>query len=186
VRRLRFSAGEKKGKKKREKRDMALTLISNSFKDGDYLPNDLILSADFGFGCAGRNRSPHLKWSDAPAGTKSFAVTCYDPDAPTGSGFWHWLVVNIPAGVSELAEGGGGAGGQLPAGALQTRTDFGAPGYGGPCPPPGDHPHRYLFTIFSVKTDRLDVRADTSAAVVGFNLNFNTLARADIMGLFKR
>jgi Raf kinase inhibitor-like YbhB/YbcL family protein len=171
---------------RRKIKDMAFTLVSNSFKDGDYLPNDLILSADFGFGCAGRNRSPHLKWSDAPAGTKSFAVTCYDPDAPTGSGFWHWLVVNIPASVSELPEGAGSAGGQLPAGVLQTRTDFGAPGYGGPCPPPGDHPHRYLFTIFAVKTDRLDVRADTSAAVVGFNLNFNTLARADIMGLFKR
>jgi len=176
--RLRFSAGEKD--------DMAFTLVSDSFKDGDYLPNDLILSADFGFGCAGRNRSPHLKWSDAPAGTKSFAVTCYDPDAPTGSGFWHWLVVNIPASVSELAEGAGSAGGQLPAVALQTRTDFGAPGYGGPCPPPGDHPHRYLFTIFAVKIDRLDVTAETSAAVVGFNLNFNTLARADLMGLFKR
>ncbi len=74
----------------------------------------------------------------------------------------------------------------MPAGALQTRTDFGVPGYGGPCPPEGDHPHRYLFTVFAVKTDKLDVKADTSAAVVGFNLHFNTLARAEIMGLFKR
>ena len=112
---------------------MAFTVSSNSFKDGDYLAKDFILSADFGFGCAGGNKSPHLKWSGAPAGTKSFAVTCYDPDAPTGSGFWHWLVVNIPADVSELAPGAGSAGGKLPAGALQTRTDFGAPGYGGPC-----------------------------------------------------
>ncbi len=79
---------------------MAFTVTSNSFKDGDYLPKDFILSADFGFGCAGGNKSPHLKWSGAPAGTKSFAVTCYDPDAPTGSGFWHWLVVNIPANVT--------------------------------------------------------------------------------------
>jgi Raf kinase inhibitor-like YbhB/YbcL family protein len=118
--------------------------------------------------------------------TKSFAVTCYDPDAPTGSGFWHWLAVNISANVSELAEGAGSAGGKLPAGALQTRTDFGAPGYGGPCPPAGDHPHRYLFTVFAVKADRLAVKADTSAAVVGFNLHFNTLAKAEIMGLFKR
>jgi len=165
---------------------MTFTVASNSFKDGDYLPSDFILSSDFGFGCAGRNRSPHLKWSSAPEGTQSFAVTCYDPDAPTGSGFWHWLVVNIPANVSELAEGVGRAGGKLPAGALQTRTDFGAPGYGGPCPPEGDHPHRYLFTVFAVKTDKLDVKADTSAAVVGFNLHFNTLARAEIMGLFKR
>jgi Raf kinase inhibitor-like YbhB/YbcL family protein len=162
---------------------MAFTLVSNSFKDGDYLANDLILSADLGFGGASRNKSPRLKWSDAPSGTKSFAVTCYGPDALTGSGFWHWLVVNIPADESELPEGAGSASGQLPASALQTRTDFGAPGYGGPRPPPGDHPYRDLFTIFAAKTDRLDVKADTSAAVVGFNLNFNTLARAEIMGL---
>ncbi len=106
---------------------MAFTIISNSFKDGDYLPKEFILSADFGFGCAGGNTSPHLAWSDAPEGTKSFAVTCYDPDAPTGSGFWHWLVVNIPANVSALPQGAGSAGGKLPTGALQTRTDFGAP-----------------------------------------------------------
>ena len=165
---------------------MTFTVTSNSFKDGDHLPNDFILSADFGFGCAGGNKSPHLQWSHAPVGTKSFAVTCYDPDAPTGSGFWHWLVVNIPANVSELPEGAGSAGGRLPNGASQTRTDFGAPGYGGPCPPQGDHPHRYLFTVFAVKVDKLDVTANTSAAVVGFNLHFNTLARAGIMDLYKR
>jgi Raf kinase inhibitor-like YbhB/YbcL family protein len=165
---------------------MAFTVTSNSFKDGDYLAKDFILSADFGFGCAGGNTSPHLAWSDAPAGTKSFAITCFDPDAPTGSGFWHWLVVNIPATVSELAQGAGNTGGKLPAGALQTRTDLGTPGYFGPCPPEGDHPHRYLFTVFAVKTDKLDVKADTSAAVIGFNLHFNTLAKASIMGLFKR
>ena len=131
-----------------------------------------ILSADYGFGCAGGNRSPRLKWSGAPAGTRSFAVTLYDPDAPTGSGFWHWLVVNIPADIAELAVGAGEVrGGSLPAGALQTRTDFGAPGYGGPCPPAGDHPHRYLFTVFAVKTEGLNVSADSSGAVVGFNLH---------------
>ncbi len=94
--------------------------------------------------------------------------------------------MNIPATVSELAEGAGSKGGTLPAGAVQTRTDFGASGYGGPCPPEGDHPHRYLFTVFGVKTEKLDVKPDTSAAVVGFNLHFNTLAKAEIMGLFKR
>ena len=115
---------------------MTFTVSSNSFNDGDYLPSDFILSADFGFGCAGGNKSPHLQWSGVPEGTKSFAITCFDPDAPTGSGFWHWLVVNIPPSVSELAEGAGSAG-KLPSGALQTRTDFSAPGYGGACPPPG-------------------------------------------------
>jgi Raf kinase inhibitor-like YbhB/YbcL family protein len=166
---------------------MAFTVKSNSFKDGDYLAADHILSADFGFGCAGRNLSPHLAWSEAPTGTKSFAVICFDPDAPTGSGFWHWLVVNIPSTVSELVlDAGNAKAPKLPNGALQTRTDFGAPGYGGPCPPPGDHPHRYLFTVFAVSAASLPVTADTSAAVVGFQLNFNTLAKASIMGLYKR
>ena len=164
---------------------MAFTVTSNSFKDGDYLGRDVILSADYGFGCAGGNKSPHLAWSGAPAGTKSFAVHCLDPDAPTGSGFWHWVVVNIPANVGELPVGAGNAGGKLPAGALQTRTDFGVPGYGGPCPPEGDHPHRYLFTVFAV-SDMLGVTADTSAAVIGFQLHFKALAKASLMGLFKR
>jgi Raf kinase inhibitor-like YbhB/YbcL family protein len=166
---------------------MTFTIRSNSFSDGDYLANAHILSADFGFGCQGSNQSPHLAWSGAPAGTKSFAVTCFDPDAPTGSGFWHWLMVNIPPGVTELDVGAGNPkSAKLPQGALQTRTDFGTPGYGGPCPPPGDHPHRYLFTVFAVGVERLQVTADTSAAVIGFQLHFNTLARAAIMGLYKR
>jgi Raf kinase inhibitor-like YbhB/YbcL family protein len=165
---------------------MAFTVTSNSFKDGDYLPKEFILSADFGFGCAGGNKSPHLKWSGAPEATRSYAVTCFDPDAPTGSGFWHWLVVNIPTNITEFAVGAGSAGGKLPGGALQTRTDYGAPGYGGPCPPEGDHPHRYLFTVFAVDSETLPVKADSSAAVVGFNLHFATLAKAEIMGLFKR
>src|SRR6516165_10510150 len=136
---------------------MTFTVSSNSFDDGDYLSNDFILSIDFGFGCAGGNRSPHLKWSGVPEGTKSFAVTCFDPDAPTGSGFWHWLVVNIPAGVTELPlDAGNPKASKLPEGALQVRTDFGAPGYGGPCSPEGDHPHRYFFTVFAVSADKLD------------------------------
>ena len=107
---------------------MTFKVTSSSFRDGDYLGADHVLSADFGFGCAGGNKSPHLAWSGAPAGTKSFAVTCFDPDAPTGSGFWHWLVVNIPANVTELAlDAGNPKSPKLPAGALQTRTDFGAP-----------------------------------------------------------
>jgi Raf kinase inhibitor-like YbhB/YbcL family protein len=161
-------------------------LTSNSFKDGDYLGQDHILSEAYGFGCAGGNQSPHLAWTEPPEGTKSFAVTCFDPDAPTGSGFWHWVVVNIPADVRELPLGAGSEGGDLPAGALQVRTDFGQPGYGGPCPPEGDHPHRYLFTIHAVGAEELPVTADTAAAVVGFNLHFGTLAKSTLMGLYKR
>jgi Raf kinase inhibitor-like YbhB/YbcL family protein len=150
---------------------MPLTLSSQSFRDGDYLPEAHILSKDFGFGCAGGNQSPHLTWSGAP----------------TGSGFWHWLVVNIPVTTTELPlDAGNPHAGKLPVGALQTRTDFGKPGYGGPCPPQNDHPHRYIFTVFAVSQEALPVTSDTSAAVVGFNLNFSTLAKAALMGLFKR
>ncbi|MFI5281197.1 MAG: YbhB/YbcL family Raf kinase inhibitor-like protein [Gemmatimonadales bacterium] len=164
-----------------------MNLKSDSFKDGDYLKQEHVLSADYGFGCSGANKSPHLRWEGAPAGTKSFAVTCFDPDAPTGSGFWHWVVANIPPNVTELPlDAGNPSSGKMPAGALQVRTDFGKPGYGGPCPPQGDHPHRYLFTLFAVSMDALPVTADTAAAVVGFYLNFNTLAKASLMGLFKR
>jgi Raf kinase inhibitor-like YbhB/YbcL family protein len=166
---------------------MPMRLTSDSFRDGDYLGQEHLLSADYGFGCSGRNRSPHLRWEGAPVGTKSFAITCFDPDAPTGSGFWHWVVVNIPPTVTELSLAAGDpASGKLPAGALQVRTDFGKPGYGGPCPPEGDHPHRYVFTAHAVSMDKLPVTADTSAAVVGFYLNSNTLAKASLMGLYKR
>jgi len=161
-------------------------LTSANFKEGETLGNDLILSEDFGFGCAGGNKSPQLSWSGAPAETQSFALTMFDPDAPTGSGFWHWLMVNIPKDVTELALGAGNPGGALPAGALQTRTDFGAPGYGGPCPPEGHGPHRYVFTLFAVGADALPVEADSMPAVVGFNLNFATLAKATLTGVFGR
>lgn len=166
---------------------MVMVLTSANFKDGDYLNNDHILSEAYGFGCAGGNASPQLSWRGAPEGAKSFAVTCFDPDAPTGSGFWHWVVVNIPPTVTSLAMGAGNPErNALPAGALQVRTDFGAPGYGGPCPPAGDHPHRYIFTVSAVSLEALPVTADTSAAVVGFYLHFNTLDKATLMGLYKR
>jgi len=166
---------------------MAFTVSSNSFQDGDYLDNAHILSADFGFGCAGNNQSPHLAWSEAPAGTKSFAITCFDPDAPTGSGFWHWLVVNIPPDVTELAaDAGNPKAPQLPRGALQTRTDFGTPGYGGPCPPAGDKPHRYIFTVYALKVDKIDVDAQSSAAMVGFMTQSNSLGKATFTATYGR
>src|SRR5919197_990076 len=148
-----------------------MQVTSSSFKDGDYLAMDHVLSENFGFGCAGGNKSPQLSWSGAPDGTRSFAVTCYDPDAPTGSGFWHWVVVNIPTNVTELPlDSGNLQANLLPPSALQTRTELGSTGYIGPCPPQGDHPHRYIFTVFAVGVETLPVQADTSPAVVGFQL----------------
>ena len=140
-----------------------------------------------GFGCTGTNLSPALTWSGAPAGAKSFALTVYDPDAPTGSGFWHWVVFNIPASATGLPKNAGDPKANLmPQGAVQSRTDFGVPGWGGPCPPAGDKPHRYIFTLFAVDVDHLDANADTTAAVVGFNLHFHTVAKATFTGKFGR
>jgi len=159
-------------------------LTSADVKAGGTVENTYVFK---GFGCEGGNASPALSWSGAPAGTKSFAITVYDPDAPTGSGFWHWTVVNIPATTSGLARGAGEAGGKnLPAGAVMGRTDFGSAAYGGPCPPKGDKPHRYIFTVFAVKTDKLDIDGNASGAIVGFNLHFNTLAKATFTATYGR
>jgi Raf kinase inhibitor-like YbhB/YbcL family protein len=166
---------------------MAFAVHSDSFKDGEVLTSKHILSQDVGFGCAGENKSPHLSWRDVPSGTKSFAVTCFDPDAPTGSGFWHWVMVNIPADTTQLALDAGNRNlTASPKSALQSRTDFGTPGYNGPCPPAGDKPHRYIFTVHALNTDHLPVTADTSAAMIGFQLHFATIEKANITGLFGR
>ncbi|MRD48649.1 YbhB/YbcL family Raf kinase inhibitor-like protein [Caenimonas koreensis] len=139
------------------------------------------------FGCTGENKSPALKWSGAPKDTKSFAVTVYDPDAPTGSGFWHWFVYNIPASVTELPANAGAAGGaNLPKGASQNRIDYGFAAWGGPCPPQGDKPHRYIFTVHALKTDKLDLGADTTAAVAGFMTNANTIGKASFTAKYGR
>jgi len=159
-------------------------LSSPDIKAGSTIKAEQVFN---GFGCTGGNVSPALNWSGAPAGTKSFAVTVYDPDAPTGSGFWHWVVANIPADAKGLAKKAGDVkSGLAPKGALQTRTDFGVPGYGGPCPPKGDKPHRYVFKVFAVDVDHLDVTADTSAAVVGFNLHFHTKGVATFTAKYGR
>ena len=140
-----------------------------------------------GFGCSGENKSPALKWSGAPKGTKSFAVTAYDPDAPTGSGWWHWMVINIPANVSELPSNAGAANSTtLPAGAVQSRTDFGVAAWGGPCPPQGDKPHRYIFTVYALKTDKLDVPADATAALTGYMIHGNMLGKASFTAKYGR
>jgi Raf kinase inhibitor-like YbhB/YbcL family protein len=160
------------------------TLNSPTVKPGSMLGEAHVFK---GFGCEGKNISPALKWSGAPKDTRSFAVTVYDPDAPTGSGWWHWVVINIPANVTELAEGAGAADGKgLPAGAVQGRTDFGAPGFGGACPPKGDKPHRYIFTVHALKTDKIEVPPDASAALVGFMLNANKLGKASFQAKYGR
>ncbi len=150
----------------------SFTLFSDDVRDGE--PMDARYAHD---SVGGGNVSPQLSWSGFPDETRSFVVTCFDPDAPTGSGFWHWVLVNVPALVTEL-----------PAGvresdlgsAFSVRNDYGDTGYGGAAPPPGDRPHRYLFAVHALDVDRLDVGPDASPAYVGFNLAFHTLARAVI------
>src|ERR1700733_13585921 len=140
-----------------------------------------------GFGCSGKNISPAVKWSGVPGGTRSFAVTLYDPDAPTGSGWWHWLVYDIPASATGLPEHAGDADGKLlPAGAVQGRTDFGTSGFGGACPPPGDKPHHYIFTLYALKVEKIDVPAGAPAAMIGYMLNANQLAKSSVTALYGR
>lgn len=140
-----------------------------------------------GFGCSGENKSPVLQWSGAPAGTKSFAVTVYDPDAPTGSGWWHWSVINLPADVSSLPSNAGAAGGaNLPKGASHVRIDYGVAAWGGMCPPPGDKPHRYIFTVHALKTDKLELPADATAALAGYMINANAVGKASFTATYGR
>ena len=159
------------------------TLVSPDIGQGKTIANDQVFN---GFGCKGKNLSPALFWSGAPADTKSFAIMVHDPDAPTGSGFWHWVVYNIPAGTESIpAEAGDVKKKGMPAGTVQGRTDFGTFGYGGPCPPPGK-PHHYHFRIFALKVPKLEVPADATTALIGFNVQANKLAEADLVGVYGR
>lgn len=154
----------------------------------DGIPADSYIDQRFAEpGVGGTNISPGLAWSGAPEGTRSYAITCFDPDAPTGSGWWHWVVFNLPASTTSIALGAGDkSGSKLPAGAVQGRTDFGAPGWGGPCPPKGDKPHRYVFTVHALKTEKIEVPADASAALVGFMIHANRLGKASFTGRYGR
>ncbi len=153
------------------------SIQSSSWQDGQTMKDTYVFNS---FGCTGNNVSPDVAWSNAPEGTKSFAVTVYDPDAPTGSGWWHWTVFNIPADVTGIKEGASLIPGKLPEGAVEGRTDFGKPGYGGACPPKGDKPHRYILTVYALKTAKIDLNADASGALVGYYLNQNSLAKASL------
>lgn len=132
------------------------------------------------FGCSGKNLSPQVSWSGAPQGTKSFVVTMYDPDAPTGSGWWHWVLANVPGTVNELKEGVDSPGGKLPAGTLQVRGDSGMPGYLGACPPEGQT-HNYVITVYAMKTDKLELPSTVTPAMLGFMVPSGSLAKATLM-----
>ncbi len=162
----------------------AFELSSADLKADSTIPDKHLFN---GFGCTGGNVSPALAWKNAPADARSYAVTVYDPDAPTGSGWWHWVVFNLPPSSTSLPTGAGNpTAAALPAGAVQSRTDFGAPGYGGPCPPTGDKPHRYIFTVHALKVDTLPLGPDSTGAMVGFNLYANTLAKASFTATYGR
>ena len=159
------------------------TCTSSDCADGEPLGMPQVSGV---MGAGGEDRSPQLTWSGFPEGTKSFAVTVYDPDAPTASGFWHWAVANIPASVTELPSGAGDKDApQLPEGAVQLANDGGFAGYVGAAPPAGHGPHRYFVVVHAVDTDALDVDTDTRPAVLGFNLFFHTLGRATLVATYE-
>lgn len=140
-----------------------------------------------GFGCDGENASPQLSWANAPEGTKSFAITCYDPDAPTGAGWWHWVVFDLPQNTTEIiSKAGNPLLNLLPKGAIQSSTSFGGTGFGGPCPPKGHGIHTYIFTVYALKTDKLGLDASANPELVGYYLWQNTIAKATIVAYYQR
>jgi Raf kinase inhibitor-like YbhB/YbcL family protein len=155
----------------------SFTVTSTDVQDGQPLKGDQV--------AAEGNTSPQLSWSDVPEGTQSFVVTCFDPDAPTPSGFWHWVLVDLPADTRSLDTGAGSAGGSLPGNAFMCRNDAGSKDFTGAAPPPGDQVHRYYFVVHAVSEETLGVDSDASATVVSFNLAFKTLGRAILTGTYQ-
>lgn len=159
-------------------------LTSKDIKHGKKVADMYVLN---GSGCNGKDISPELSWSGAPQSTKSYAVTMFDSDAPTGSGWWHWALVNIPNNIRSLpADTGNKDGSKLPLGAIQGRTDFGSPGYGGPCPPTGDNTHHYHFKVWALKVEKLPIDSESSGALVGYMLKTNSIATAELVPISKR
>lgn len=161
----------------------AIELSSPDLREGHFMSKTFEFS---GFGCAGANKSPALNWADLPAGTKSIAVTVYDPDAPTGSGWWHWLVADIPATEKGLQHGAGSSGGKLPAGTRSFMNDFGTRDFGGACPPVGHGMHRYQFTVWALPVEKLQVPDNANAAVIGYTLNASALAKKTLTATYAR
>ena len=160
----------------------AMDVTSRSFADGDRLPDAQVFND---WGLTGGNTSPQLSWTGAPERTQGYAVTCFDPDAPTPSGFWHWIVIGIPAAVTSLDEGAGAdGGGSLPKGAFHVRNDYGTRAYGGAAPPQGDHAHRYLFAVHALDTADLGIDDSVSPAVAAFTVGMHTLARGVVTATY--
>ena len=161
-----------------------LKLSSQDISDGEFMSK----AQEFtGFGCSGGDVSPQLTWSGAPEGTKSFAITAYDPDAPTGSGWWHWQIVNIPLNVTAVAAGAGSTKKDLaPKGSMQIQNDYGSRGFGGACPPAGHGIHHYRFTVHALSVEKLALPIDASGALAGYMINANTIATSTIESLYKR
>jgi Raf kinase inhibitor-like YbhB/YbcL family protein len=157
--------------------EAALKVKSTTLKNGKPMTEEQVFN---GMGCTGQNVSPDIAWEGAPKNTKYYAVMAHDPDAPTGSGWWHWVIFNIPADKTTLAKGASGK--SIPEGAIESRTDFGKPGYGGPCPPPGKA-HRYVFKVFALK-DKIPLDAEASPAMVGFYANQMKLGEGQITGMY--
>jgi len=159
-------------------------LSSNDIKQGELMSKNQEFN---GFGCSGKDLSPHLKWSGAPEGTKSFAITAYDPDAPTGSGWWHWQIVNIAKEHTELKAGAGSTKQALgPNGSIQIKNDYGQRGFGGACPPKGHGIHHYRFTVHAISVDNLAIPEDASGALAGYMINANTIESATLESLYQR
>lgn len=162
----------------------ALEIKSRSMKQDGMIREEQVFD---GFGCSGKNMSPHISWKEAPKETKSFAVTVYDPDAPTGSGWWHWVVVNIPATYRSLPlDFGMEDKVKLKDDILQIRNDFGVHKFGGPCPPKGDKPHKYIVTVFALNTEKLDLDEKSTAALAGFMINKATIDKAQFFSFYGR